>query len=266
MSASPSLAHAPITTSAATRHLILHYHLFKNAGTSLDSALRAHFKDAWHEREGPGPGWLSDGIAAFIAAHPRIVVLSTHTGLLPVPAVPGVTVHPLIFLRHPLDRVRSIYDFESKQDAETEGARVARTTDLKGYVSWRVTRKGDRSIRDFQTYRFAMALPPSTGSEAERASAALDVLPHVGVVECFDASLAAFEAALSPIFPGLVLKPTKANVTQRADLTLDDRLEHLRRDLGESLYAQLEEANQADLALHRLAMDRYLHSPAAAPA
>ena len=243
--------------AASLRHVILHYHLFKNAGTSLDRALRAHFKEAWHEREGAGAGWRSADIGAFISDHPEFRVLSTHTGLFPVPVVPGVTVHPLIFLRHPLDRVRSIYDFESKQVADTEGARVARNTDLKGYVAWRVLRTGDRSIRDFQTYRLAMALPPTEGNESERARVALEQLPHVGVVECFDVSLAGFEAALAPIFPGLVLKPTKANVTQRADQTLEDRLANLRRELGDALYLQLEDANQADLALHRIAMGRY---------
>ncbi|MBX6745376.1 MAG: hypothetical protein IRY87_25370, partial [Acetobacteraceae bacterium] len=253
----PVQARSATSEAAPHRHIILHYHLFKNAGTSLDHALKAQFGSAWHEQEGPGPGWRASDIAAFLAANPGITVLSSHTALLPPPEVPNATIYPLIFVRHPLDRIRSIYDFESKQAADTEGARAARATDLKGYVTWRIARKGDRAIRNFQAYRFSLAVPTSEGTELQRALLALDRLGVVGVVERFDESLARIEAWLRPHFPELHLKPTRANVTQRAGLSMEERLESLRLELGDELYRELEAANQADLELYRAALARH---------
>ncbi|UPY35934.1 hypothetical protein [Sediminicoccus sp. KRV36] len=246
--------------SGTSRHVILHYHLFKNAGTSLDQTLKAHFGQAWSEREGQGAGWRSADIADYIAEHPQISVLSSHTALLPVPRIADVMVHPLIMLRHPLDRVRSIYEFERRQTKDTEGSILARGTDLAGYITWRLDRDGDRSIRNFQTLRLAQALPPTEGTELIRAMAAVSALPNVGVVEAYDASLRAFTLALAPHFPGLSLTPTRANVTQRPGLSLDDRLRELQQELGEGLYERLVEANAADLELHRFALRRYQDS------
>ena len=58
------------------RHVILHYHLYKNAGTSLDHILKANFKDDWHEQEGPGTGWRVSGVEEYLQQHPEIAVLS----------------------------------------------------------------------------------------------------------------------------------------------------------------------------------------------
>lgn len=246
------------------RHVILHYHLFKNAGTSLDHALRGHFGRAWLESEGGERGWRAPQIAALIAAHPGLKVLSSHTALLPPPRMAGVVIHPLLFLRHPLDRVRSIHDFERGQASVTEGSLLARNTDLPGYIRARLDRAGDRSIRDFQVQRLARTFPPTDGSEAERALRALDVLPHVGLVERYDESLRRFEAGLAAAFPGIMLVPTQANRTQRPGLSLEQRLAAMRAEIGGELYARLEEANAQDIALHRAALLRMEEALAAA--
>jgi len=246
------------------RHVILHYHLFKNAGTSLDHALRGHFGRAWMESEGGERGWRAPQIAALIAAHPGLKVLSSHTALLPPPRLPGVVIHPLLFLRHPLDRVRSIHDFERGQASVTEGSLLARNTDLPGYIRARLDRAGDRSIRDFQVHRLARTFPPTDGSEAERALRALDVLPHVGLVERYNDSLLRFEAGLAEDFPGITLLPTQANRTQRPGLSLEQRLAAMRADIGGELYGRLEDANAQDIALHQEALRR-LEAALAAP-
>ncbi len=248
----PALHRAP----EPPRHLILHYHLFKNAGTSLDHALRGHFGSAWMESEGGAQGWRGPQIAALIAAHPGLKVLSSHTALLPPPRMAGVVIHPLLFLRHPLDRVRSVYDFERKQATLTEGSLLARETDLAGYIRARLDKPSDRTIRDFQVHRLARAFPPTEGSEAERARNALDVLPHVGLVEQYNESLQRFEAGLAEAFPGITLRPTQANRTQSPGMTLEERLAAMRAEIGSALYAQLEDANAQDLALHRVAQRR----------
>jgi hypothetical protein len=243
------------------RHVIMHFHLFKNAGTSLDHALRGHFGRGWMESEGGEQGWRGPQVAALIAAHPGLKVLSSHTALLPPPRMAGVVIHPLLFLRHPLDRVRSIHDFERGQASVTEGSLLARGTDLAGYIQARLDRPGDRAIRDFQVHRLARAFPPTEGPEAARALRALEVLPHVGLVERYNESLQRFEAGLAEAFPGITLQPTQANRTQRPGLSLEERLAAMRAEIGSALYARLEDANAGDLALHRAALRRLEVSP-----
>ena len=237
-----------------SRNVIIHYHLFKNAGTSVDHSLKANFKPLWHAHEGKASGWLSAEVTDYLLAHTDIKVLSSHTAMMPVPVIDGVNIYPVIFIRHPIDRVRSIYDFERKQTDVTEGSKMAKITDLCGFVEWRLQRKGDRSLRNFQTHRFAAAIPASQAapklSEEERALLAIDALPFIGIVEQYDRSLARLQDWLKPVFEGIDLQPTKANVTQRSDQSLDERLAALRAELGPTLYKALVDANQSDLNLY----------------
>ncbi len=247
------------TTELGERNIILHYHLFRNAGTSLNLFFKKNFEGKWHEHEGSGSGWRSEDVAELLRERLDIVVLSSHKALLPSPEIPGAKVLPVIFVRHPLDRIRSIYEFERRQVADTEGALMAKETDLSGYIRWRLHRKGDRSIRNFQSYRFAFGIPMLPGDlnlgEEERALMAFDVLPFVGIVEHFDRSLAQLESLLKPLFPSVEFMPTKANVTQKSETSITERLDLLRMDLGDDLYMELEDANRSDLSLYAKAIE-----------
>ena len=241
------------------RHVILHYHLYKNAGTSLDHILKANFKDDWHEQEGPGTGWRVSGVEEYLQQHPEIAVLSSHTALLPVPQLSNTTIYPILFIRHPIDRVRSIYEFERRQTANTEGARLAKETDISGYIQWRMERTGDRSIRNFQSYRLAFAVPEILNgkklSEQERAIKAVEILPFIGVVEKFDDSLIQLQIWLKTVFPNIEMKPKKLNVTKNTNKTLDERLKDLRNEIGTELYMSLIDANGSDIALWQKVAD-----------
>jgi hypothetical protein len=236
------------------RHIILHYHLFKNAGTSVDKILKENFKEGWHEHEGPSSGWKSSDVAAYLEKNKHIKALSSHTALLPVPEIPNTTIYPIIFIRHPIDRIRSIYDFERKQIAETEGAIKAKELDLAEYIKWRLSRKGDRSIRNFHTCRLAFynsqIAKKDRPSEMDSALEAITKLPFIGVVESFDGSIQRCENWLSIAFPGISLKPIKLNVTQAKNSSLSERISNFQAIIGDDLYGQLIEANELDLKLY----------------
>ena len=105
------------------RTVVLHYHLFKNAGTSVDALLKRQFPRGWVTREFPSePEANARQLAAWLAEDDEAVAFSTHTGLLPPPVVPGLKVVPVIFVRHPLDRIASAYSFEHTQNAPGFGA------------------------------------------------------------------------------------------------------------------------------------------------
>lgn len=244
-----------------TRTVILHYHLFKNAGTSVDQILQSNFKEAWVTREFPtNTQDNSDQVAEWILSTPEAVAYSTHTALGPVPKIPGLTILTVLMLRDPLARIRSAYRFEARQDADTWGAQLARENDFEGYVTQRLARAGDRQCRNFQTQRLASMVPsldpgfdPGLDPELERAQAALDTISVLGLVEAFDGMTERLNSVLAPHFPGFHAQAVQANTTHETHKTEADlRTEQV-----------LRAANAQDLALWEAARAKL--TQAAAP-
>lgn len=214
------------------RTIILHYHLFKNAGTSLDRILQKNFGDGWVTAEFDGQGGDNSGaVADWIASTPDAVAYSSHTMLGPVPQVEGVRVVPIVLLRDPIKRIKSAYRFERKQQADTWGAQLAKQHDLEGYVRARLARPNDRQCRNFQTARLA-SMCPGDGPELDRALQAMDILRKTGVigrVEAFDDALTQLGTRLHNSHPDFTWESTKANVSAPVDgpdteSTLDEEL------------------------------------------
>jgi hypothetical protein len=222
------------------RSVILHYHLFKNAGTSVDELLEENFPGKCVAREFSEAGDNNSGlIADWIKANPEAIAFSTHTGRGPVPSVEGMKVYPIMFFRDPIERLLSAYRFERHQDADTLGARVAKEGDFGHYVRRQLEVVNDRQCRNFQTYRLA-SLRPGPEPELIRASRALNDLALVGYVPEFARCFASFKSLVAPVFPDFRGKDVRANATteRNADATggLDEEtrkllVEHNREDL-----------------------------------
>lgn len=245
--------------NTARRAIIIHYHFFKNAGTSVDAILQRNFGDRWASREYP-PRATPDAARDLLVANPQIAVLSSHTLPLPPPDVPGAEILPILFIRHPLDRLKSAYLFERDQQADTDGSRLARQHDFAGYLRARLAILGDRSCRNFHSYRFAMGASANGGSELERALHTLDRLPFVGSVEAFEPSLAALADMVKPWFPEFRVFYARENVS-RPPSSIEERLAQLKRELGDETFDLVAAANADDMELYRRALARY--APAA---
>lgn len=223
------------------RTVILHYHLFKNAGTSVERLLQHHLPGAWRSREfSTRGGDNSAEVRDWILSHPEALAFSSHTMVGPLPQIEGVRIYPLMLLRDPLARIISAYRFEQAQRADTLGARLAKETDFGGYVRARLAKPGDRQCRNFQCTRLAShSVGPEPAVVRARASLAqFQRLGVVGLVEQFDATMANLATRLPTFFP-LPPKPRpRANVGRGPAPQLDEPLRRL-----------LEEANADDLAL-----------------
>ena len=196
------------------RTIILHYHLFKNAGTSVDAILKRNFGDRWVTREfGEAGSNNTAQVEAWISETPEAVAYSSHTMLGPIPQVAGVRVISLVLLRDPIARIKSAYRFERAQKADTWGARLAKEHDFEGYVRARLERPADRQCRNFQTYRLAL-FAPGPGAELDRATAALDLLSVVGRVEAFDLAMERLRGLTGDAFPAFQAPATRANVSE----------------------------------------------------
>jgi hypothetical protein len=251
-----------------TRVLVIHYHLFKNAGTSVDDILKRNFTGHWAQMEfarSGGPRSNVRDVTEYIKSRPGLAALSSHTALLPLPQTDGIKILPIVFIRHPIDRLRSAYDFERRQSADTDGARLAKTHDFAGYlrVLLRST-TGNRQAKNFQTSRLSYNEPRAAGTELERAHRTLQSLPFVGLVEAYDRSVERLEAFLRPYFPEFSSIVTHKNVSRKPDSSLDDRLAAVAGDIGEDLYKEISAANSDDLEIYQSVLKTYDTAAAAA--
>ena len=240
------------------RKVIFHYHLFKNAGTSLDSQLQANVPEGkWLTQEFPAPlAPNRKGVAEWIQGEQDALVFSSHTAYLPPPDLPGVKVLPVIFIRHPIDRIASVHAFERRQDSEEFGAVLARHTDLAGYIESRLALSFDRLCRNFHSQRLAFMYGEDVGPDKVRAEKALANLPFVGVVDRFEESLIRLQQWLQTEGFNFTLKPVKENVTRDTDQNLSEKLNAIRQEIGDSIYQKLLAANEEDLLLYEQACKR----------
>lgn len=102
------------------RTIILHYHIYKNAGTSFDHVLSHNFGDRHESFDGPYPFFSIDQeqLDRIILRRPAAVAFSSHQITLPPPS--SLDYRPLsaIFVRNPFLRIASIYRFKRGPDAD----------------------------------------------------------------------------------------------------------------------------------------------------
>jgi hypothetical protein len=240
------------------RKVLIHYHLFKNAGTSVDAILHRNFGDRWIKEEFPPPRLVNhqEAIHRVILDNPDMVAVSSHTLALPAPEIDGVEIFPILFVRHPLDRLKSAYEFERKQEGANFGARLARENNFAGYIRGRLAVPRDRSCRNFHVQRLAMAVPVQEGTERERALMALDRLPFVGLVDAFAASAEVLQERVRWMFPDFQSFESWENSGRPRERALEERLDAIRRELGEECFALVMEVNKDDVALYNSARRR----------
>ncbi len=243
------------------RDVLVHYHLFKNAGSSVDGVLRRHFGAAWARLDGSEP-WqrVEDGeLLDFLQESPQIRALSSHQARPPGPELEGLRIHPLIFLRDPIDRAGSVYEFERRMPATASpGSAMANELEFPDYVDWRVEEGDGGTLCNFQTLMLGWREGDiGSASAAARAGQLVDSLPCLGLVESFEVSMARISAQLAPVFGAMPPPLAAHNRSIGRAGSLAQRLEQIRLALGEVRYRRLCEANALDIELHARATKRF---------
>lgn len=258
-----------LALNSIERRVILHYHLFKNAGSSVDHILAANFGERWDTVEGVHPWSVlgAEDLAGFIRCHPKLLAVSSHTSRLPMPQLPDTTFYPIFFLRHPIDRVGSIYHFERKRTGDDFSATIARENNFAGYVQRMLDNHDNEGIvlRNFQTLCLSHASSGLTdlrqakvdSSSLIEARAFLAALPAFGLVEHFDQSAQRLGNWLRGPFPGINFFPARFNTQSQRASQLEERLDRIEQDLGSVLYHTLLDENQYDMALYRYALELF---------
>jgi hypothetical protein len=245
------------------RHIIIHYHIFKNAGSTVDSILRNNFGDRCHNIEAANP-WDTLGSYALLKHaedNPSLEALSSHHARLPVPDSPDLVFHPLIFLRHPIDRAGSVYAFERRQriSSPSLGVKIAHENDFAGYVKWRLSKGHGAVIKNFQTVHLSaregdMRVAVATDNDPKVALETISRVPFFGIVEFFDDSIARMSKYLSQHFRPLHLNYFVTNRSTKRKNTIQERLDDVQIMLGPDLYQELLEKNALDMQLYDYAL------------
>ena len=240
---------------------LIHYHIFKNAGTSVDAVLRDSFGNRWGQYEGPAADSVlsPDQIREFLDHNDDLVALSTHQGRPEVSA----DISPILFLRHPILRARSVYEF-SRQDRALPSAYQSPT--FADYVAWALdSDDGGIVIRDYQvthlsnaSFRTPLLKANAHRGDLEQAQALLTKMEGVGIVEQFGRSALAYQALYRPIFSDLDFGFRWENATgPKEDVPISIQLEDIRLSLGDPLFERLVQANMLDLELYAFGLDRF---------
>ena len=241
------------------RKILLHYHLFKNAGTSVDRLLSESFGDKWRNYDKDNPGAKISGaeIQAYIEAHPELAALSSHQIVPPVPAG-DFSVFPIVFLRDPIDRITSAWLFEWQKQPGLDQPKGS----LSEYIAEKFKPRNGSVIANFQVSRLSNTVyddtvPDPRMHDHERLSHAKGFIgqcPFFGIVDRFDDSLRLLAHATNDDYPSLECTAYRENVSPRAAVPMAEKYRQLQQDIGDELYNAVILRNALDLQLYSFAL------------
>lgn len=240
------------------RYIITHGHIFKNAGTTFDYALKKAFgKDFCDHRDDISMRrGRADYLKQFILDNPNLKAVSSHHLCNPLPISKEFTCIPVFFLRNPIERIISVYNFERKQKHGTIGAEMASKLNLLDYVKWRMQPDIPKVIFNYQTLYIGSEKnsPPQQQVSANVFLHAIERINAnnilIGVVERFDQSFSLISDSLSKFFPDHKFHYKKKNINDS-----NSNQEKYNNALArlQPLLTECIDKNAFDIALHNLA-------------
>jgi hypothetical protein len=242
---------------------VFHFHFCKYTGMSIDEILKIAFNKKWQQREFEKYDHLSE-IVSWITTESEVFCFSSHTANLGVLNTQklinkqnqNIELFPIIFIRHPIDRIASVYRYEKNEKTNSWKNNLARTASMRRYIETRLEREFDPQCRNFHCNRLASMLRNIDNDERtdfELACKAFKILPFIGVVERFQNSLDIYSKHLKnfvALVPGFV--ETRENATSELGMLLDIRLAQVRQEIGVSFFDKLMDINRDDLLLYEM--------------
>src|SRR5207249_3323610 len=96
-----------------------------------------------------------DQLKMFLDSQPGVQAVSSHQARPPLPA--RFDVVPIVFIRHPLDRIESVYEFVRRDTGQPQHKLLSMLS-LSGFVSWVLDNgQGAVVVRDYQTIHLSGA-------------------------------------------------------------------------------------------------------------
>lgn len=238
--------------------ILIHHHIFKNAGTSFNCALQQHFGKKFSEFDLPDSQIVTAAdLNQFIQSHPQILAISSHHACMSTPHTDDYQTISSVILRNPLARVRSIYLFEKQQNAQTSGAIKAKELNFKKYVLWRIENT-PIMFGNYQTHYCSRTQKTDlnkipTETDLHTAIHNLNLAAVVGTVEHYQEFLSLAQTVLTQYYPKINLKYSRLNTTSHLISSPAEIRASLVDNLGQAIVSKLENMNQLDYLLYQKA-------------
>lgn len=252
------------------KRVICHYHIFKNSGTSFDKVLTKNYGKQHLSIDGPFPYFkINQDELLKIVCNSGRQAFSSHQINLPVPASLDVLIEPVVFVRHPLLRLRSIYGFTGKARNAGRSIYAARNVSFRDWVMGCVSEPRHVAVLSngqTRSLSYIYGRPgPSRFSESSgfefdlhQAYRNLAGVKLLGRTECFDRDVKRFETLLAADgfeFHHYKFKPK--NVTSKdTRASIEDRLANIREELGGEAYDLAVRLNRQDFELYEHVNER----------
>lgn len=230
------------------RDIILHCHLFKNAGSTIDWSLKNNFGEKFidHRDDHKMLSGSFEYLENYLEGKNVTAISSHHMPFYPERMIGG---HWMIMLRDPIARVKSVYTFENNQPISSLGSRMAKKLSYKEYVEWRMRDDVPTTIKDFHVRYIKGISNPGRRPEELWLHDCIEKLSlnnvHFGLVEYFDESMIIFENRLNNMSHQIDMSYIKQNVNRwGGDIIDHDNTSRLIR-----------ENNRLDIDLYSWAKD-----------
>lgn len=250
------------------RNVLLHHHIFKNAGTTFERVLDENYGDGHIKFDGPFSFSVinQDQLSAIIQRHPNAMACSSHQIHLPAPSATQFRPISVVFVRNPMLRIRSVFLFSTRSE-EQKRKEMTHSDPLAGLEEW-ISQKlsGDQDLLQISNLQTSMLsrcynLPPKLEGREGRvhfdlqlAVNNLSVVPCLGRVEYFDTDVSSFTETLAKF--GLPFSYTKreAENVSSPDYknTVREQLQAMEQSLSPETWQKLHWLNHQDLALYEI--------------
>jgi hypothetical protein len=206
-------------------------------------------------------------ILAYLNAHPGVEAFSSHQIHYPVPTAPGFIFFDMCFLRDPIDRLRSTYDYFRQRPSV--GDPLSDAANSLGFAEF------FRCLLDrFPEQVDNPQVNLLANGAADRETYPEDLAPAIrrmqqtsflGVVDCFNQSMIAGQSVLRVVFPALDCSYQPANVSRGLAGTMASRRAQFQDACGRTIYAELVRQSALDCRLVRAARAEVRRRFAAVP-
>ena len=204
------------------QHLILHHHIFKNAGSTLDYSLSAQFGPLFMHFEDEGNPIHEIKLIEFLDRHPRLRAISSHNfhgaAFEPALRAQGYRAFNMAMVRRPFNRLLSMYKFFRRISLSSDLVRLAVQSDFASFVG-QLIRQFPHMIDNPQVNtlgNYGFYERPVGNDELKRAWARYKRFSLCAPVERYDEAMIVLEYFNSPVYApdGLNMAYVRQNVSE----------------------------------------------------